>query len=66
LSAADIAKTTDLAVKAERLARGEAADKAESKSEITGDFRVNVCGLLSLAETELGELYELADEIASQ
>lgn len=66
LSPSDVVKMLELSVKVERLSRGEVTEKTENKTEITGDFRANVCDLAALSEMELSQLYELADKIAPE
>jgi hypothetical protein len=67
LTAFDIVKMLDLAVKVERLSRGEVTEKTETKTEVTGDIKVanlDRLDLANLSEMELGQLDELVSKIA--
>lgn len=60
----DVASMVDVAAKLERISRGEATEKTESKTELAGELKVNTVDLSLLSDDELEVLSELADKVA--
>lgn len=64
LTAQDIARIVDTAAKLERISRGEATERTESKQTITGEVRAEV-DLSVLTNGELDQLGELVRKLAA-
>jgi hypothetical protein len=62
LTMQDIARAVDVATKLERLSRGEATEKTESKTELAGALTVSNIDLGKLTDDELGQLDELLNK----
>ena len=59
----DITTMVDVAAKLERISRGEATEKTESKTELAGELKVNSVDLSSLSDAELEMLNELVNKV---
>jgi len=60
----DVASMVDVAAKLERISRGEATERTESRTELAGGLKVNAADLSRLSDEELEMLSELADKVA--
>jgi hypothetical protein len=65
MTPADVAKLVDVASKLERISRGEATEKTESKTELAGGLTVNEVDLSSLSDDELAALDEITGKIST-
>ncbi|MFP3153114.1 hypothetical protein LQZ18_01525 [Lachnospiraceae bacterium ZAX-1] len=67
LNARDITSMVDIASKLERLSRGEATERVENKTEISGELKQNFkasINLLKLSDEEVMNLNEITERIS--
>jgi hypothetical protein len=62
----DVSTMVDIATKLERISRGEATEKTENRTTISGDVSIRGIDLSKLTEEELKNLDELADKISPE